>query len=102
MSPKAKPDAIDGRTSLTLDELTVGVPPFISWDELDIPDLTDLERAAFADALDEDRAPGRAEQIEAAARAVVDAGSELSAVAPGETWEWFDDVMERLRTALEA
>jgi hypothetical protein len=27
------------------------VLPFISWDQLDIPDLTDLERAAFADAL---------------------------------------------------
>lgn len=31
-----------------------GVPVLESWDQLDIPDLTDEEREAFATALDED------------------------------------------------
>ncbi len=54
-----KPDAIDHadallrRPSPTLDELMVGVEPIKSWDELDIPDLTDEEREAFAAALAE-------------------------------------------------
>jgi hypothetical protein len=38
----------------TLDELMAGVPVLESWDQLDIPDLTDEERGAFATALDED------------------------------------------------
>ena len=35
----------------TLDELMAGKKPFTSWDDLDIPDLTDDERDAFAAAL---------------------------------------------------
>ncbi|MGH2844119.1 MAG: hypothetical protein ACRDKL_11135 [Solirubrobacteraceae bacterium] len=31
-----------------------GLKPFESWDDLDIPDLTDEERAAFAKALAKD------------------------------------------------
>lgn len=38
----------------TLEELMAGVPVLESWDQLDIPDLTDAEREAFATALDED------------------------------------------------
>ncbi len=37
---------------LTLDELMAGVEPIRSMDQLDIPDLTDDEREAFAAALD--------------------------------------------------
>jgi hypothetical protein len=50
----AKPDAIGQgdaqfrKLSLKLDELTAGKKPFTSWDDLDIPDLTDEEREAFA------------------------------------------------------
>jgi hypothetical protein len=40
-----------GRPPLTLERLMAGKKPITSWDELDIPDLTDEERAAFADAL---------------------------------------------------
>jgi hypothetical protein len=36
---------------LTLDELMAGVEPIRSMDQLDIPDLTDDEREAFAAAL---------------------------------------------------
>jgi hypothetical protein len=36
---------------LTLDELMAGVEPIRSMAQLDIPDLTDDERQAFADAL---------------------------------------------------
>jgi hypothetical protein len=35
----------------TLDELMAGVEPIRSMAQLDIPDLTDRERQAFADAL---------------------------------------------------
>jgi hypothetical protein len=54
-----KPDAVDeaiarSRTPRTLDELMEGVPVFTSWDQLDIPDLTDEERKAFAAALADD------------------------------------------------
>jgi hypothetical protein len=58
--PARKPDAIDQadallrRPSPTLDELMAGVPVITSWDQLDIPDLTDEERRAFAAALDGD------------------------------------------------
>jgi hypothetical protein len=37
---------------LTLDELMAGVEPIRSMEQLDIPDLTDDERQAFAAALD--------------------------------------------------
>jgi hypothetical protein len=52
-----KPDAIDHadalfrRPSPTLEELMSDVEPITSWDDLDIPDLTDEEREAFAAAL---------------------------------------------------
>jgi hypothetical protein len=36
---------------LTLDELMAGVEPIRSMEQLDIPELTDDERQAFADAL---------------------------------------------------
>jgi hypothetical protein len=56
--PAPKPDAIDRadaqfRKSHTLEELMAGVAPITSFDDLDIPDLTDEERKAFAAALDE-------------------------------------------------
>ncbi len=56
--PAPKPEAIDEaiaryQTPRTLEELMKGVPVFDSWDQLDIPDLTDEEREAFAKALDE-------------------------------------------------
>ncbi|MBV8988073.1 MAG: hypothetical protein JO372_05880 [Solirubrobacterales bacterium] len=47
-------DAEFRKPSPTLDELMAGKKPFTSWDDLDIPDLTDEEREAFAKALDED------------------------------------------------
>jgi hypothetical protein len=37
----------------TLEQLMAGVPVLGSWDQLDIADLTDEEREAFAKALDE-------------------------------------------------
>jgi hypothetical protein len=43
-----------GEPSLTLEQLMAGKKPIMSWDQLDIPDLTDEERAAFAKALAED------------------------------------------------
>jgi hypothetical protein len=55
--PAKKPDAIDRadadfrKPSPSLDELLTGKKPFRSWDDLDIPDLTDEERDAFAAAL---------------------------------------------------
>jgi len=54
-----KPDTIDEAIARawrprTLEELMAGVPVFESWDQLDIPDLTDEEREAFAKALDDD------------------------------------------------
>jgi hypothetical protein len=55
--PAKKPDAIDRadanfrKPSPSLDELLAGKKPFTSWDDLDIPDLTDEERDAFAAAL---------------------------------------------------
>lgn len=57
--PAQKPDAIDEAIARywkprTLEELMAGVPVLESWDQLDIPDLTDEEREAFAAALDED------------------------------------------------
>lgn len=58
--PAAKPDAIDQadalfrRRSPTLDDLMAGVEPIRSWDDLDIPGLTDEEREAFAAALADD------------------------------------------------
>ena len=57
--PAPKPDPIDEaiaryETPRTLEELMKGVPVFESWDQLDIPDLTDEERKAFADALADD------------------------------------------------
>jgi hypothetical protein len=57
--PAPKPDAIDEaiaryRLPRTLEELMEGVPVLESWDQLDIPDLTDEERKAFADALAND------------------------------------------------
>lgn len=53
-----KPDAIDQANALfwkqpTLDEVMADVAPITSWDDLDIPDLTDEERETFATALDE-------------------------------------------------
>jgi hypothetical protein len=57
MEDKArKPDAIDQATARfwnlrTLDEILTDVQPITSWDDLDIPDLTDEEREAFARAL---------------------------------------------------
>ena len=52
-----KPDAIEQANVLfwkpsTLDEVMSDVAPITSWDDLDIPDLTDEEREAFAAALD--------------------------------------------------
>lgn len=57
--PAHKADAIDEAIARywkprTLEELMAGVPVLESWDQLDIPDLTDEERKAFATALDED------------------------------------------------
>jgi hypothetical protein len=57
--PASEPDAIDEaiarfRAPRTLDELMEGVPLFTSWDQLDIRDLTDEERKAFAAALADD------------------------------------------------
>jgi hypothetical protein len=57
--PAPKPDAIDEaiaryRLPRTLEELMEGVPVLESWDQLDIPDLTDEERKAFAAALADD------------------------------------------------
>jgi hypothetical protein len=57
--PAQKPDAIDEAIARywkprTLEELMAGVPVLESWDQLDIPDLTDEERESFAKALDED------------------------------------------------
>ena len=55
-----RPDAIDHadaafrRPSPAIDELMAGVEPITSWDDLDIPDLTDEEREAFAAALADD------------------------------------------------
>jgi len=54
--PVPTPSAIDDAnarlsTPRTLDELMAGVPVLESWDQLDIPDLTDEEREAFAAAL---------------------------------------------------
>jgi hypothetical protein len=56
--PAPKPDPIEQANALfwkssTLEELMAGVAPFKSWDDLDIPDLTDEEREAFAASLDE-------------------------------------------------
>jgi hypothetical protein len=56
--PVPKPDPIDEALARswqpqTLEELTAGVPVLESWDQLDIPDLTDEEREAFAKALDD-------------------------------------------------
>jgi hypothetical protein len=42
------------RSPRTFDELMAGVPVLTSWDQLDIPDLTDEEREAFAAALADD------------------------------------------------
>jgi len=57
--PAAKSDEIDSAIERfwkpqTLEELTAGMPVFESWDQLDIPHLTDEERAAFAAALGAD------------------------------------------------
>jgi hypothetical protein len=57
--PAPKHDAIAEaiaryRTPRTLEELMEGVPVLESWDQLDIPDLTDEERKAFAAALADD------------------------------------------------
>jgi len=57
--PASKPDEIDEAIARawrprTLEELMAGVPVLESWDQLDIPDLTDEEREAFAKALDDD------------------------------------------------
>ena len=57
--PAPKPDAIDEAKAKfwkprTLDELMAGVPVLESWDQLDIPDLTEEEREAFAAALADD------------------------------------------------
>jgi hypothetical protein len=57
--PAAKPDVIDQANALfwnppTLEELMVGVAPITSWDDLDIPDLTEEERRAFSAALEEE------------------------------------------------
>jgi hypothetical protein len=56
--PAPKPDAIDKADAMfrnppPLEELMAGVAPITSWDDLDIRDLTDEEREAFAAALDE-------------------------------------------------
>jgi len=59
--PAAKPDPIDQadaefrKPSPTIEELMADVEPITSWDDLDIPDLTDDEREAFAAALAEAR-----------------------------------------------
>jgi hypothetical protein len=58
--PAPKPDAIEEAIARawrprTVEELMAGVPVFESWDQLDIPDLTDEEREAFAAALAEAR-----------------------------------------------
>ncbi len=57
--PASKPDEIDEAIAgawkpRTVEELMAGVPVFKSWDQLDIPDLTDEEREAFAAALADD------------------------------------------------
>ena len=57
--PAPKPDAIDEaharfQKPRTLEDLMAGVPVLTSWDQLDIPDLTDEERKAFAAALASD------------------------------------------------
>lgn len=58
--PATKPDAIDQadaqfrKSQPQLDELMAGVAPMTSWDDLDIPDLTDEEREEFAAALDDE------------------------------------------------
>ena len=54
--PVPKPDAIDEANadfwkSRTLAELTEGVKPITSWEDLAIPDLTDEEWEAFQAAL---------------------------------------------------
>jgi hypothetical protein len=54
--PAPKSDEIDDANARfwkpqTLEELMAGKKPFTSWDDLDIPDLTDEERDAFAAAL---------------------------------------------------
>jgi hypothetical protein len=54
--PAPKPDAIDeGNAQFwkkqTLEELMAGKKPFTSWDDLDIPNLTDEETDAFGAAL---------------------------------------------------
>lgn len=53
-----KQDAIEQANTMfwntpTLKALMADVMPIASWDDLDIPDLTDEEREAFAAALDE-------------------------------------------------
>jgi hypothetical protein len=56
-----KPDTIDQadaefrKPSPTIEELMADVEPIKSWDDLDIPDLTDEKREAFAAALAEAR-----------------------------------------------
>jgi hypothetical protein len=57
--PATKPDAIEEANAQfwkprTLEELMADVPVLESWDQLDIPDLTDEEREAFAAALAHD------------------------------------------------
>lgn len=54
--PVPEPDQIDEAIAQfwkpqTLEELMVGKKPLSSWDDQDIPDLTDEERDAFAAAL---------------------------------------------------
>ena len=55
-----KPYAIDQadaqfrKSSPKLDEVMAGVAPMTSWDDFDIPDLTDEEREAFAAALNDE------------------------------------------------
>ena len=54
--PAPKSDQIDEAIARfwkpqTLEELMAGKKPITSWDDLDIPDLTDDERKAFAAAL---------------------------------------------------
>jgi hypothetical protein len=49
--PIDEADAQFRKPSPLLDELMAGKKPFTSWDDLDIPDLTDEERDAFAAAL---------------------------------------------------
>lgn len=57
--PAPKPDAINQavaefpKPSPTIEELMADVEPITSWDDLDIADLTDEEREAFAAALAE-------------------------------------------------